>query len=591
MKWNFFFTGWAIFLSAVFSAQSAGDLQKVQVQSKQLEKAIDTRDIAQQAEVYVALGDSYFSQNNFSKSEEYYLKAREIYVSTKDSRNVAMVSRKLAQTQERQNKLNAAARNYEAASSASASEYEKSVNRNDASRLQTSDISSKEKAVQQNIRANAARKNSSELSTDYENMAEINIRQNDINSATKNLENAYELTKETMPDKALEINQRTVDLLVDVQQLDKAIEKKTEMLAEEFVQQDSKAKVVQMQELAALYLKNGENEKARQLLRNSYDLATENSHTLEARNIVLTIDSLNVSEGKSGESVVLYKDFLSKLPVLLENDSSLMTGKLFRETELRIAQLEKEKKLQDQLLKRRNLFNYLLIAGLLLAIGFIIYASVARNKLKRQNKKIALQSLRREMNPHFIFNSLNSVNQFIAANNELEANRYLTNFSKLMRGVMENSSEDFISINDELNLLQNYLKLEQSRFQDKFDFEIMVDEQLKNSNLKIPGMLIQPFLENAIWHGLRYKTEKGYLKLNFEKLNGSMAVTIEDNGIGMKRSEEQKTVHQKQRNGRGMKNTLERISLLNDLYGREIRCEVADRPAGEGTVVKLQMKI
>ena len=588
---NFFFTGWAIFLSAFFSAQSAGDWQKVQVQSKQLEKAIDSRDVAQQAEVYVALGDSYFNQNNFSKSEEYYLKAREIYVTTKDSRNVAMVSRKLAQTQERQNKLNAAAKNYEAASSASASEYEKSVNRNDASRLQTSDISSKEKAVQQNIRANAARKNSSELSTDYENMAEINIRQKDINSATKNLENAYELTKETMPDKALEINQKAVDLLVDEQQLDKAIEKKTEVLAEEFVQQDSKAKVVQIQELAALYLKNGEGEKARQLFQSAYDLATENSHTLEARNIVLTVDSLNVSEGKSDESVVLYKDFLSKLPIMLENDSSLMTGKLFQETELRIAQLEKEKKLQDQLLKRRNLFNYLLIAALLLAIGFIIYASVARNKLKRQNKKIALQSLRREMNPHFIFNSLNSVNQFIAANNELEANRYLTNFSKLMRGVMENSSEDFISINDELDLLQNYLKLEQSRFQDKFDFEIIVDDQLKNSKLKIPGMLIQPFLENAIWHGLRYKTEKGFLKLNFEKMNGSMAVTIEDNGIGMKRSEEQKTVHQKQRNGRGMKNTLERISLLNDLYSRDIRCEVADRPAGEGTVVKLQMKI
>ncbi len=591
MKLSFIFSATAIFLSTIVFAQSRGELQKVQVSSKKLEQAIDSRDLAKQAEAYVNLGDSYFSQNNFTKSEEFYLKAKEIYASANDAKNVAVVTRKLAQTQERQNKLNAAARNYEAASSASVSEYEKSVNRNDASRLQTSDIESKEKAVQQNIRVNSAMKNSNELSTDYENMAEINIQQNDIPAATKNLENAYELTKEKQPDKALEINQKTVDLLVEEKQYDKAIEKKAEVLDEEFVQQDSKSKVIQMQELADLHLKNGDRSKAREILNDSYSIATENYHTMEARKIVLTVDSLNVIEGKPGESIGLYKDFLSKLPAMLENDSSLLTGKLMHETELRIAQLEKEKHLQDQLLKRRNLVNYLLIAGLLLAFGFIIYASIARNKLKRQNKKIALQSLRREMNPHFIFNSLNSVNQFIAENNELEANQYLTKFSKLMRGVMENSKEDFISFNDELDLLRNYLALEQSRFQDKFDFEIKVDDQLKNSGLKIPGMLIQPFLENAIWHGLRYKSGKGFLRLSFEKINGRLLVNVEDDGIGRKKSEEQKTVHQKQRNGRGMKNTLERISLLNDLYGKDIQCEVQDRSAGEGTVVKLGMKI
>ena len=117
------------------------------------------------------------------------------------------------------------------------------------------------------------------------------------------------------------------------------------------------------------------------------------------------------------------------------------------------------------------------------------------------------------MNPHFIFNSLNSVNQFIATNNELEANQYLTKFSKLMRGVMENSKDDFISFQEELDLLKNYLALEKSRFSDKFDYEIFVDENLLNSNLQIPGMLVQPFLENSIWHGLRYLEHKGFLKL------------------------------------------------------------------------------
>ena len=193
------------------------------------------------------------------------------------------------------------------------------------------------------------------------------------------------------------------------------------------------------------------------------------------------------------------------------------------------------------------------------------------------------------MNPHFIFNSLNSVNQFIATNNELEANQYLTKFSKLMRGVMENSKEDFIPFHEELELLKNYLALEKSRFQDKFDYEISVDEHLNSQNLQIPGMLIQPFLENAIWHGLRYKNEKGFLKLNFQKSNNQLNIKIEDNGIGIKESKNQKTEHQKNRNGRGMKNTLERIKLLNDLYEKNISCEVLDKENGGGVLVTLKM--
>ena len=232
-----------------------------------------------------------------------------------------------------------------------------------------------------------------------------------------------------------------------------------------------------------------------------------------------------------------------------------------------------------------------MISGLVLAVGFIIFALYTQKKLKIQNKKIELQSLRREMNPHFIFNSLNSVNQFIATNNELEANQYLTKFSKLMRGVMENSKDDFISFQEELDLLKNYLALEKSRFSDKFDYEIFVDENLLNSNLQIPGMLVQPFLENSIWHGLRYLEHKGFLKLSFRKENKNLIIEIEDNGIGIAKSKAQKTEHQKQRNGRGMKNTEERIRLLNDVYGKNISKKVTDKNENSGVIIRLLMEI
>ena len=122
------------------------------------------------------------------------------------------------------------------------------------------------------------------------------------------------------------------------------------------------------------------------------------------------------------------------------------------------------------------------------------------------------------MNPHFIFNALNSVNSFIATNDERAANRYLSEFSGLMRAVLENSEEDFIPLSKEIELLQKYTKLEHFRFQDKFDYDILVDDAIPTNQFKIPPMLLQPYIENAVWHGLRYKKEKGFLTITHPKM-------------------------------------------------------------------------
>jgi len=197
------------------------------------------------------------------------------------------------------------------------------------------------------------------------------------------------------------------------------------------------------------------------------------------------------------------------------------------------------------------------------------------------------------MNPHFIFNSLNSINQFISNNNELEANRYLTKFSTLMRRVMENSKEDFVLFSREMELLQNYLELEKSRFPDKFDFHIKTDDALfADEQLYIPGMLIQPHLENAIWHGLRYMDEKGFLELSFTKTPDGIDIIIEDNGIGIEESKKSKTANQKKQSGRGITNTMERIDILNELYHQHISCVVEDKLApGRGVKVKITVPL
>ena len=132
---------------------------------------------------------------------------------------------------------------------------------------------------------------------------------------------------------------------------------------------------------------------------------------------------------------------------------------------------------------------------------------------------------------------MNSVNNYIAKNDERSANRYLSEFSTLMRAVLENSEEDFISLSRELELIELYVKLEHSRFTEKFDYTINIDEQIDAEAFQIPPMLLQPYIENAIWHGLRYKEEKGTLSIQLmQKETDLIEIRITDNGIGRKKS-------------------------------------------------------
>ncbi|MCB0471930.1 MAG: histidine kinase, partial [Flavobacteriaceae bacterium] len=195
--------------------------------------------------------------------------------------------------------------------------------------------------------------------------------------------------------------------------------------------------------------------------------------------------------------------------------NSLEKDRELNESKMQLFQTERE--LTEENYRRQKMIIYSLIGGVLLLL-FSLFWMFRSNKQRRlANNLLALKSLRTQMNPHFIFNALNSVNNFIAQNDERAANRYLTDFSTLMRSVLENSEEDFIPLEKEIELLQLYLKLEHSRFRDKFDYELIVDKHIDIGQFEIPPMLLQPYVENAVWHGLRYKEEKGFLKVELQK--------------------------------------------------------------------------
>nr|WP_103103964.1 tetratricopeptide repeat protein [Arenibacter sp. NBRC 103722] len=251
-----------------------------------------------------------------------------------------------------------------------------------------------------------------------------------------------------------------------------------------------------------------------------------------------------------------------------------------------------EQQLVEESIKRQNWIIYSLIFGMLL-MGLAAYFFYRSNKQQKlANNLLALKSLRSQMNPHFIFNALNSVNNFIAKSDERSANRYLSDFSTLMRAVLENSDEDFIPLSKELELLELYTKLEHSRFSDKFDYRITVDEDIDIDAFQIPPMLLQPYIENAIWHGLRYREDKGFLQIGIKQKDKlALEISITDNGIGRKNSAALKTQNQKKQKSKGMGNIKKRIEILNDMYRDRVDVFISDLETnGTGTKVLFTIK-
>jgi two-component system, LytTR family, sensor kinase len=289
-----------------------------------------------------------------------------------------------------------------------------------------------------------------------------------------------------------------------------------------------------------------------------------------------------------------------KLDRLMQSSRDIETGGY--QNMLRIEVLQKDKEMSDKtmvhlmnesdlqkdVLGSQKTLIYLLCAVLLIGLFVLFYIIRVSKQRRIANQQLALRSLRSQMNPHFIFNALNSVNSFISTSDERSANRFLTEFSTLMRTVMENSEYDFISLTKELEIIKIYAELEHFRFNDKFSYQLNVDDNLDIEGYMLPPMLIQPYIENAIWHGLRYKETKGELIISFLSEEGKLKITIQDDGIGRQKSKEIKTKNQKLNKSTALKNINAQVKLFGDLHKIKIEVLINDlHEDGSGTVVSL----
>lgn len=247
------------------------------------------------------------------------------------------------------------------------------------------------------------------------------------------------------------------------------------------------------------------------------------------------------------------------------------------------------------------------ISAVLLFIG-LLYGGIAlrirrlRRHHQMEKKVLAIENeiidirqkaLRLQMNPHFIFNSLNSIQSFMLANHTEKAIHYLSKFSRLMRSILVNSNEAWVPLNSELGAIRHYMDIEKLRFDNAFDYEILLDEEVDESFIEIPPMIIQPYIENAIIHGLVNKETPGMIYIRIRLEEKALYWEIEDNGIGREASLKLQEQYGVPRKSRGMTITGQRLQMLNQtgemLYGTIIRDLKDEGGTGCGTLVTIRM--
>jgi len=267
--------------------------------------------------------------------------------------------------------------------------------------------------------------------------------------------------------------------------------------------------------------------------------------------------------------------------------------------EQEIILLTKDNEIQSLKIRKQSVQLYFLIAFILLVVivtillfnRYHLKQKHYRVKLEKKNLETEQRLLRSQMNPHFIFNSMNSIQSYISGNDSFTAMSYLSKFAKLIRGILENSRKAMIMLEEEINTLNLYIELERLRFKNKFDFKVEIDPVLFTETIYIPPMLIQPFIENAIKHGLRNMDGKGLLKIAFKKKNQLIECIIEDNGIGREQAKTMNEIRNKDHQSLGMQVTRERIDAFKREKNANSNLIIIDMKNKEGKASGTQVNV
>ena len=303
----------------------------------------------------------------------------------------------------------------------------------------------------------------------------------------------------------------------------------------------------------------------------------------------------------------LYKEALFAVKQFSNLNDSLLSDQSKQEVARKQMQFEDEKKEAVLIAKHtaaikeeRTKSNFIFTAaGIVILASIIIFVLYKRRRdaeekkheaeFKTQVSDTELKALRAQMNPHFIFNSLNSINNYIAKNEPRVASEYLHNFARIMRMILENSEKKSIPLSEELKTLELYMQLESKRLDDKFDYSIKVADDIDQENTLVPPMILQPFVENSIWHGISNKEGKGNIRIDISRSGQMLHCIIDDDGLGRKKTAPPAST--KDQLSLGMKITKARIDIINKTKKSQGTVELFDLAKGMRVSVNLPFEL
>ncbi|MBM3434669.1 MAG: tetratricopeptide repeat protein [Bacteroidetes bacterium] len=414
-------------------------------------------------------------------------------------------------------------------------------------------------------------------------------------------------------EKSLEVSQRIGDrkgifntyinegeIFLKLDEIQKAIEN-FELAMESAMESENKANIALADlKLGESYCLAGQHQRAEPYLRYALSLAKETGETNLIKDAHKALADYYVITGDYKKAYQSFVDYTTIRDTIYNRESRREITEM--QTLYELDKKEKEIEIQDLKIGRQKAQFYYIISGvfvlvilaLLLFNRYKLKQKHFRTELEKKNIDIEQRLLRTQMNPHFIFNSLNSINGYIALNDPDSAQSYLTKFARLMRYILENSRKAFVPVEDEVNTLKLNMELEQLRYDNRFGFEIKVDETIDTESTFIPPMLIQPFIENAIIHGLANKQAGGKLFVEMKREGELIHCTIEDNGIGR-----EKAMAIKEKSGKakhrslGMQVTKERLDILNEKSKEKIAFQISDLKdeTGNAAGTKVDLKI
>tara|TARA_R110002051_G_scaffold58777_1_gene107944 strand:+ start:3934 stop:5943 length:2010 start_codon:yes stop_codon:yes gene_type:complete len=388
--------------------------------------------------------------------------------------------------------------------------------------------------------------------------------------------------------------------------------------AKEFQMLQEQADIINNLYLSAL--ETGKNDRALQLAKQYSTIAEGLGSKKFTTNSYEILAEIYEKIGKYPDALSSYKLYKAWNDSLFNEDKE----RAFNAQEIKVEILEKNKQLAEQDLRmdylqervvqeERLKWMLVIISILLLVLGILFYQKFSERRkvntvLSIKNNEISLQKthieemnfqlenrlLRAQINPHFIFNSLSSIQHFITSGDKPSTLKYLSKFSHLLRKVLESSISGNVVMSEELKLLKMYLDLEALRFDNSFSYTINVDPNLDIETIEIPTMIIQPLVENAILHGLIPKSSNRKLSISFRKDEENMEIEIEDNGIGREAAEKLQNKIIRNSPSRGLSVTQMRLDSLKTKHGRDSKIfytDLVENGISRGTRVSITLQI